>query len=1304
MPRLGLPIVEFPEELKDDVQRLYDHHKELSDVVDVNLLLKGAQVAREGSGASGLTAAEKQAVENEDQLTFLDQTKDLKVTILTTACAAITQGWQQSTINASSPGWQRELKHAGGDWINYRILSGLIDAAPWLSGSLIGIFVGFAAVWIVNHEWRVLLGTSAIPAIVLLFLVFLCPESPRFLIRRNDYRGAFLSLRQLRGTDIQAARDLYYIHCQLQAEAELLQSRTQASSGRDETQPEAQYPYQQLVRNMSFLKRVWCLWSIPRNRRACVAAFVVMASQQLCGINVLSFYSTILFRQMNTPNDKAESDDYVQTAWLNFGFGLANFLFTIPAYRYIDWRKGRRVLLLCSLGGMLITIAAIGGFFRLADEKARLGTVSVFSIVIFTFLYGIGAGPVPFTFSAEVFPLAFRGMSFSVMINFLGLGLLVMFVPKLTEAFGSNGFSNLLFLFTGLNALAFILVFFLVPSGTAGVSLEATNQIFETKTASHVKEHFSELKRIALSGDAARLVIFIHVIGDTYDMPDQFCENILTLLGEEMQQCQTPPQMFISRGALREIWSQSRLETFIDLFAPGFDKSSIAEVQERYVQTLSILVWIRWEDWANFGAIFLQQNRADCDIPTYDLPGLQDPNFLGHMWAIHFYNGRYIFCPIDILEGQNIERSEGWRLPFLDGGGKIGGGGFGVVDQETIARGHFRILSDHDDEGPLDYKKNLVVARKCFTIRSHFKTEMKNLSLLRASLSKHEHIVSCLATVTIGRDFNILFPWANMDLDKFLEGRYRELSSEFTLHDLMSEMLKLAGALSFLHRGLQPLKQKCRHRDLKPSNILLFFRRGFPVGQWKISDFGISIIDEPDQGPTTTISEFVNNNTYPVMDEPRYPNSTYQPPEVHMEIPFGRRSDVWSFGCILMRVLAFGLGGEEGLRSLDEQRTLHDGNPKNMNDRFYRVSPLALNPQVESWLTVLPSQYPQYRQATEKYADLIFRMLSLDKEARPITDTVYTELDSILNLVPSDYSIKNANDSATRSSISGPPSHNGITATVASLVKAIKGKDSDDIKTLLHGKVMVEETYDGDRPLIHAIRHFPEAVRMLQTYRPELDLETPDSNGNTPLKLAVETRNAHWVKVLLDAGVNINAPSKDGLTPLMAAAKDGSGSMIEPLLFRGADCKAYSSCGYTCFHYAAINSMTGIEAIRPFIERVDVDITTEPGGRTPLLLLIYNYTNTALWWKKFKYLVAAGADINKADESKTTPLSEAVRKHAVELAEVLLDCKAIYGEKPPPRNSFSGMNKVLKRIRAQNDNESVRSFRSTVLLPFRRRR
>ncbi|EDP53397.1 hypothetical protein AFUB_045720 [Aspergillus fumigatus A1163] len=152
---------------------------------------------------------------------------------------------------------------------------------------------------------------------------------------------------------------------------------------------------------------------------------------------------------------------------------------------------------------MFFTLLAISGFFRIIrPQEVQKGLVAGFTVVIFTFFYGIGAGSVPFTFSTEVFPLTYRvglmmqvpdiesvevGMSFSVMVNFLGLSLLVLFVPRLTTILSPNGpsarkarllgQSNLLFLFSGLNALAFVLVFFLVPSGTAQISLEEMNAI-----------------------------------------------------------------------------------------------------------------------------------------------------------------------------------------------------------------------------------------------------------------------------------------------------------------------------------------------------------------------------------------------------------------------------------------------------------------------------------------------------------------------------------------------------------------------------------------------------------------------------------------------------------------------------------------------------------------------------------------------------------------------------------------------------------------------------------------------------------
>lgn len=106
---------------------------------------------------------------------------------------------------------------------------------------------------------------------------------------------------------------------------------------------------------------------------------------------------------------------------------------------------------------MAASLVAVAPCFKITDLKTRTVVVAVLTIVVFTFFYSIGAGPVPFTLSAEVFPLAYRGepcllrnqsrmlkffsevgMSVSVMVNFMGLGLLVLFVPQLTDVFGGR--------------------------------------------------------------------------------------------------------------------------------------------------------------------------------------------------------------------------------------------------------------------------------------------------------------------------------------------------------------------------------------------------------------------------------------------------------------------------------------------------------------------------------------------------------------------------------------------------------------------------------------------------------------------------------------------------------------------------------------------------------------------------------------------------------------------------------------------------------------------------------------------------
>lgn len=62
---------------------------------------------------------------------------------------------------------------------------------------------------ITGLNWRLMLGSAGIPAIFVMALVYLLPESPRWLMKRGQYDEAFHSLCRLRNSKLQAARDLY---------------------------------------------------------------------------------------------------------------------------------------------------------------------------------------------------------------------------------------------------------------------------------------------------------------------------------------------------------------------------------------------------------------------------------------------------------------------------------------------------------------------------------------------------------------------------------------------------------------------------------------------------------------------------------------------------------------------------------------------------------------------------------------------------------------------------------------------------------------------------------------------------------------------------------------------------------------------------------------------------------------------------------------------------------------------------------------------------------------------------------------
>jgi len=146
----------------------------------------------------------------------------------------------------------------------------------WQIWVAFGIFMGFSANLAVLNTgriaWRLQLGSAFIPAVPLVFGIFFCPESPRWLMKKGRYPQAYRSLLKLRRLPIQAARDLYFIHAVLMEESKI-------------------------IHPSNYVTRFFELFTIPRIRRATLAAFVVMIGQQMCGINIIAFYSSTVFVQ-----------------------------------------------------------------------------------------------------------------------------------------------------------------------------------------------------------------------------------------------------------------------------------------------------------------------------------------------------------------------------------------------------------------------------------------------------------------------------------------------------------------------------------------------------------------------------------------------------------------------------------------------------------------------------------------------------------------------------------------------------------------------------------------------------------------------------------------------------------------------------------------------------------------------------------------------------------------------------------------------------------------------------------------------
>ncbi|EUC36981.1 hypothetical protein COCVIDRAFT_90819 [Bipolaris victoriae FI3] len=336
----------------------------------------------------------------------------------------------------------------------------------WQIWTAFGIFLGTVANLVVMNtgsiSWRLQFGSAFIPAVPLVLGIYFVPESPRWLMKKRKYAQAYKSFLRLRNSPLQAARDLYYTHCLLEQEEVLIREAG-------------------INPKSNFFTRFIELFTIPRVRRATQASGIIMISQQMCGINIIAFYSSTIFAEGGASNKEA--------LIASFGFGLVNFLFAWPAVWTID-TFGRRGLLLATFPNMFWSLLAAGMCYYIPkDNTAHLGLIAFF-VYLFGAFYSPGMGPVPFTYSAEVFPLSHRevGMSWAVATNNFWASILSLTLPRMLKVMRPQGVFGF---YSGMNIVALTMIFLWLPE-TKQRTLEELDYIFGVPTRKHMKYQAGE--------------------------------------------------------------------------------------------------------------------------------------------------------------------------------------------------------------------------------------------------------------------------------------------------------------------------------------------------------------------------------------------------------------------------------------------------------------------------------------------------------------------------------------------------------------------------------------------------------------------------------------------------------------------------------------------------------------------------------------------------------------------------------------------------------------------------------------------
>ncbi|OQD77735.1 hypothetical protein PENDEC_c002G03336 [Penicillium decumbens] len=303
----------------------------------------------------------------------------------------ILAGWAVGVMSMSVPVYQAEFAHPRSRGLIVGLSQQMIGI-----GFIVSTWIGYGSLHASDEsqfQWRFPLAFQVVPALILVVGMIFLPESPRYLIEKERYSEAMQVLRKMHSDDTNDD----WIETEYNGICRTIEAeKVVASPG-------------------------WMpMFTVPQWRTRMLHGLAVQAFAQMTGINVISYYQTIMYRALGFTGSR----NTLVAGLYNCVGPLANLIFVV----YFLDRVGRRRPML--FGTIAISLALICEA-ALNPQNAN-GERIGYSIggVVFLFAVSIAFsmtfGPCSWVYMAEVMPMQIRGKgnAFAVAVGNWGVSTL----------------------------------------------------------------------------------------------------------------------------------------------------------------------------------------------------------------------------------------------------------------------------------------------------------------------------------------------------------------------------------------------------------------------------------------------------------------------------------------------------------------------------------------------------------------------------------------------------------------------------------------------------------------------------------------------------------------------------------------------------------------------------------------------------------------------------------------------------------------------------------------------------------------